>query len=115
MAANWHLGDVGSTTDFSINASLGHPGAPYSSAARAGGSCSGRGVPGCQCPTVGRLWMSMQERAGVGLVTILLSSKIRQLKSSLCPGSPSLKKETVKSLPALNADFAFSESVTAAH
>jgi len=33
MAANWHLGDVGSTTDFSINARLGHPGAVRSSAA----------------------------------------------------------------------------------
>lgn len=51
MAANWHLGDVGSTTDFSINARLGHPGAPYSPAARAGGACSARGVP---CPAGGR-------------------------------------------------------------
>lgn len=114
MAANWHLGDVGSTTDFSINASLGHPGAPYSSAAHAGGSCEGRGVPGCRRPTVGRLWTSMQERVGVGLVTVLLSSKIRRLNSGLRPASPSFKKETVKSLPALNSDFAFSESVTAA-
>lgn len=34
MAANWHLGDIGSATDFSINARLGHPGAVRSSAVR---------------------------------------------------------------------------------
>lgn len=102
MAANWHLGDVGSTTDFSINASLGHPGAPYSS-----GSCEGLGVPGWDVP-----WTSIQERAALGLVTILLPSIIQQLKSSLIP---SLKKETLKSLLALNSHFAFSEPFAAAH
>lgn len=72
MAANWHLGDVGSTTDFSINASLGHPGAPRSSVVC---WCSGRGVPGCRHPAVGSSWIGMRERAGVALVAILLSSK----------------------------------------
>lgn len=63
MAANWHLGDVGSATDFSINASLGHPGAAYSSTARAGGRCWGRGVPGL--PT-SHGWEILDKRAGEG-------------------------------------------------
>lgn len=72
MAANWHLGDVGSTTDFSINASLGHPGALHSSVAHAGSSCLGQRVLGCQHPIVGRSQTNVREGPDVGLVTMLL-------------------------------------------
>lgn len=92
MAANWHLGDVGSTADFSVNASLGHPGALLPCVTRAGGE-------GCRCPTAGRSWTSLQQRAACwGCNSAFKQSttiKIR-ISENPCLRSLSLKKETVE-------------------
>lgn len=109
MAANWHLGDVGSTADFSINASLGHPGSPLPFVTRAGGE-------GCRCPTAGRSWTSLQQRAAA-LVAILLSSKVQWLKSvsqkiHVLGDCPLRRKKCKTSSPTLRFCFFWSITIT---